>query len=207
MTRVLFTSDPHLTHPLLAKIRGFITPDGQPDVTAHDAWYTQMWCQNVTKRDLVFVLGDLTTGGTKREFAALQLMASLPGRKVLIAGNHDRVHPMHRDSIQAGLQSLWLETFDAVMPFGLQRFTVNGERRYVHLSHFPYSGDHTETDRYDQWRLKDTGRWLLHGHTHDENQRLHNGHQIHVGIEAWGRPVNKDELTRLIETAETASCG
>src|SRR6218665_2255123 len=67
----------------------------------------------------------------------------------------------------------------------------------------PYSGAHPEPDRYDQWRLKDPGRWLLHGHTHDENQRLHNGHQIHVGIEAWGRPVNKDELTRLIETAET----
>lgn len=202
MSRILYTSDPHITHAKLAQLRGFLTTDGEGDPAAHDAWYAGMWREHVTKRDTVLVLGDFTPGGTRARRSALALFSTLPGRKVLIVGNHDEGHPAHRDSIKPGVQAEYLEVFDAVLPFALRRLTVNGERRHVALSHFPYFGDHTREDRFDEWRLKDTGKWLLHGHTHNPSQRVHDGRQIHVGIDAWGRPVAETEIAELISAAE-----
>lgn len=205
MSKTVYTSDPHLGHPLMARLRGFLAADGQPDTTAHDAWYAAMWCEHVTKRDVVYVLGDLTVGGVARERYALELIRSLPGRKVFITGNHDRTHPVHRDSVKQGLQAEWLGTFDAVLPFAVRRVQVAGVKRQLALSHFPLFGDHTREERFDEWRLKDSGRWHLHGHTHDPQQRVHDGHQLHVGIDAWGRPITEDEVGRIIEAAEAGS--
>ena len=64
------------------------------------------------------------------------------------------------------------------------------------------TGDHAREDRFDAWRLKDTGQWLLHGHTHDRGQRVH-GRQIHVGLDAWGRLVEESEIASLIAAAES----
>ncbi|AUG29495.1 metallophosphoesterase [Microbacterium hominis] len=202
MTQILYTSDPHVQHPMLARLRGFLTADGEADTTAHDAWYAEMWREHVTKRDLVYVAGDLTVGGVARERYALELIRSLPGRKVFVAGNHDRTHPAHRDSVKAGMQAEWLETFDAVLPFAVRRVMIGGVKRQLAVSHFPLFGDHTREDRFDEWRLKDSGRWHLHGHTHNPEQRVHDGHQLHVGIDAWGRPLTESEVIRIIEAAE-----
>ncbi|MGN7186970.1 metallophosphoesterase [Microbacterium enclense] len=201
MSETFYTSDPHLGHPMLAGLRGFLT-DGEPDTAAHDAWYADMWRSQVTKRDVVYVLGDLTVGGIGQESRALDLIASLPGRKVFIAGNHDRVHPAHRESMKPGVQARWLDVFDAVHPFALRRVTVEGQRRHVHLSHFPLFGDHTREDRFDEWRLKDHGGWLLHGHTHNPTQRVHDSRQLHVGIDAWGRLLPEAEMAQAIVAAE-----
>ena len=82
------------------------------------------------------------------------------------------------------------------------------------LSHFPYTGDHTETDRHTEYRLRDRNLPLLHGHTHSPN-RLSRGRprglgipgvipwdgplQIHVGVDAWNMtPVNLTEIEHLI---------
>ncbi len=200
MSRILYTSDPHLGHEFLARLRGFVTPAGDGDVAAHDAWYRQMWCGQVTKRDTVYILGDLTVGGAARVEAVLEFMRGLPGTKHFIAGNHDAVHPYERAAIRA--QRQWMETFESVQPFGVRRLGIDGLRRHVALSHFPYTGDHTREDRFDAWRLKDTGQWLLHGHTHDCGQRVH-GRQIHVGLDAWGRLVEESEIASLIAAAES----
>lgn len=202
MAQLLYTSDPHIGHSVLARLRGFLTPDGEPDTAAHDAWYADMWCRHVTKRDLVYILGDLTAGGVARERHALKLIRSLPGRKVFVSGNHDRTHPAHPDSVKDGLQSEWLQTFNAVLPFAVRNTLIAGVKRQLAMSHFPIFGDHTREDRFDEWRLKDSGRWHLHGHTHDPEQRVHDGHQLHVGIDAWGRPITASEVARIIEATE-----
>ena len=50
--------------------------------------------------------------------------------------------------------------------------------------------------RYTQYRLPNQGRWLLHGHTHNKDQRIH-GKQLHVGLDAWGmRPVSLDWIQK-----------
>lgn len=75
----------------------------------------------------------------------------------------------------------------------------------VLLSHLPYSSatnaDHTATPRYSQYRLPDLGRPLLHGHTHGQERvthTIHNTRQIHVGLDAWRRPVHLNEITEML---------
>ncbi|MDG8309764.1 hypothetical protein OK885_10715, partial [Streptococcus pneumoniae] len=64
---------------------------------------------------------------------ALGVLADLPGRKHLVAGNHDPVHPMHRRTFTRSMDR-FLEVFETVSPFVRRR--VAGHE--VFLSHFPY---------------------------------------------------------------------
>src|SRR5205823_12692444 len=111
-----------------------------------------------------------------------------------VSGNHDIVHPMHRRG--TGDFQKWLEVFSGITPF--ERRKTAGISYAT--SHFPYSGegDRPGPDRYTQWRLRDEGMPLLHGHTHGQ-ERAH-GHQLHVGWDAWGRFVGTDEIAQWLRT-------
>lgn len=56
------------------------------DTAAHDAWLLDLWRSTVDKKDMVYILGDLTFFKSED---ARHLLEKLPGRKYLIAGNHD----------------------------------------------------------------------------------------------------------------------
>ena len=184
--RVWFTSDPHFGHRFVAGLRGFTGPD------EHDAALMANFTSVVREGDQVWWLGDLAMSNPKR---ALTLISGLRGTHHLIAGNHDRCHPSHRDS-HKHLRA-YLDVFASVQPFARRR--INGEE--VLLSHFPYANE-PDADRGEvrdtQYRLANEGRWLLHGHTHMADQRVH-GRQIHVGLDAWDlRPVPLTVIERLI---------
>lgn len=164
---VWFTSDPHFGHRMVAGLRGFAGPD------EHDAHLIDRWSRRVGKNDQVWVLGDLTVSSPAK---ALDIIRGLPGTKHLIAGNHDGCHPMHRDSHKR--VKPYLDAFASVQSAARRR--ILGKE--VLLSHFPYSKDRHEA-RYLQWRLRDEGAWLLHGHTHGQ-ERI-DGREIHVGVDAW----------------------
>lgn len=186
---VYFTSDPHIGHRWVANLRGFETSDD------HDQWFCDMWNDTVHSRDQVWILGDLSVGQLPY---MLDTLARLPGVKNLVAGNHDPCHPMFREAPR--YQRKYLDVFRSVQP--MARVKTHGHE--VLLSHFPYPGtresDHTEPERYTQWRLPDMGDWLLHGHVHSK-LRVH-GRQIHVGLDAWGRLVSAKEIAGLIGEAE-----
>jgi calcineurin-like phosphoesterase family protein len=164
---VWFTSDLHFGHRFVAGLRGFEDPD------EHDAHLVEQWTRRVGKHDQVWVLGDLAVSSPTR---ALDLVQTLPGVKHLIAGNHDGCHPMHRDSHRQ--QAKYLSAFASVQAFARRR--IDGTE--VMLSHFPYVKDRGEA-RYMQYRLRDEGAWLLHGHTHGPERQ--EGREIHVGVDAW----------------------
>ncbi len=165
---LLFCSDPHLGHQLAASHRGFSNTE------AHDKVFCMNWRKVVHPADHVWLLGDLAVSNPTD---ALAMLADLPGRKHLITGNHDAAHPMHRDSHK--WQKRYLEVFDSVQAFARKR--IAGQD--VLLSHFPYRSDRGGTARYTQYRLRDEGLWLLHGHTHGREKR--HGKEIHVGLDAW----------------------
>lgn len=200
MSEVFFTSDLHLGHRLVAELRGFTYSDyanqgelwtSETLTAEHDRVLAENWDALVKPSDQVWVLGDISAGGTKAQHKALDWLRDRPGGKHLIAGNHDGCHPMHRDAHK--WQPLYLDVFKTVQPFARRK--INGQP--VLLSHFPYQGDHTEADRYDQYRLRDLGVLLLHGHIHRPLRKM--GYQIHVGLDAWNlKPVNLDELIILI---------
>lgn len=73
--------------------------------------------------DLIAVTGDLTRRARRHEFAlAAELLASLPGEKLIVPGNHDvpllteRFHrPFARFTRAVGVQPLYLETPDVFL--------------------------------------------------------------------------------------------
>lgn len=184
--RVWLTSDPHFGHRFVAGLRGFDNPDD------HDAAILENFQNAVGPGDQTWWLGDLCMGNPAY---ALRLIQCIPGTHHLVAGNHDRCHPMHRDAHKQAPR--YLDAFSSVQPFARRR--VNGEP--VLLSHFPYSdepGADRDEVRFEQYRLPNLGAWLLHGHTHMADQRVH-GRQIHVGLDAWGLgPVALDTLAPTI---------
>lgn len=190
--RVYFTSDTHFSHLLPAQHRGFTTSE------EHDEHVVETWNKVVRPDDTVWHLGDVAMGGPARW---AHYIDRLNGSIHLIAGNHDPVHPMHRDSHQK--QRAWLEHFASVQTMARRRL---GGVHTVMLSHFPYSGEgqRNMADRHTQYRLRNEGMPLIHGHTHDPDQRLSfdkNTPMVHVGWDAWGRPVSLDEVLDLLDQA------
>lgn len=185
---VWFTSDIHLGHRAVAGMRGFRDP------AEHDAILAERWRSHVRQSDTVVVLGDLSLANSAAQVGGVvDWFAALPGIKHLVSGNHDPVHPMHR---QAHLfPQIYLREFASVASAATRR--LGGHR--VLLSHFPYTGDHTPTDRYQQWRMPDLGLPLLHGHIHSAS--VGPGHQIHVGLDAWGlAPVSDEQVLDVMRT-------
>jgi calcineurin-like phosphoesterase family protein len=179
---VWFTSDLHFGHRLVAEVRGF------SNTNEHDATLMGEWRGRVRPNDQVWVLGDLAAATPQH---ALTCVKGLPGVKHLVAGNHDRCHPMHRGA--HNWQRRYLEAFQSVQPFARRR--IAGLE--VLMSHFPYHVDRGEP-RHTQYRLRDQGTWLLHGHLHSA-ERVTSRREIHVGVDAWGMaPVSLDEVAALM---------
>lgn len=210
MSAVWFSSDSHFLHRFVAALRGFDTPE------EHDEAIIDRWNEMVRPDDLVWHLGDVGLGS---ETLILEQAARLNGRKQLITGNHDACWPGHRDSRKH--QRRWLEVFESVQAFA--RIRIDG--RQVLLSHFPYEGDHVGEDRATQYRLRDEGAWLIHGHTHLQNRlgphpryltimdpatggpgKPHpRGREVHAGLDAWDlRPASEAAILGVIREYEAS---
>jgi calcineurin-like phosphoesterase family protein len=212
--RTFYTSDLHFGHRLVAGKRGFGSViehteiiDGEPvafrrtdvspeQVAEHDAALIASWNRTVSPGDKVWVLGDVTLYGI---LDVIERVSQLYGDKHLILGNHDEAHPAHRGSHKK--LALYRGVFESVHTME----SVRLEGQDVLLSHFPYDGDR-EADRFTQWRLRDEGLTVIHGHTHLPGQlsRSDRGSlQIHVGLDAWDmKPVPEAIIMRMLRTGE-----
>lgn len=184
MSQVFYTSDLHFGHARMLDFRAY------DSIEEHDEAIVWNWRDAVRKEDIVYVMGDLTL---KSPAQALKTIGSLPGRKRLIVGNHDGIHPMFKTDTK--WESEHRAVFESIWPFGRRRIAG----REVLLSHFPYTADHGFEARYPQWRLPDLGAILLHGHTHS-TEKVTSDHEIHIGLDAWEMtPVSEIEVAALIE--------
>lgn len=186
---VYFTSDLHVGHRFVSETRGFAS------VEEHDEALADAWRSVVRKGDSVWVLGDLAVSSPAR---ALALLATLPGEKHLVWGNHDGGHPMHRDAHRKAAR--YLDVFASAQAFARRR--VDGLE--VLLSHFPYDGDTDGRgeDRHRAYRLRDEGIALVHGHTHSPRVLSASDRgalQVHVGVDAHAlTPVSLEWLTETL---------
>lgn len=199
MATVFFTSDLHFGH---ARICEF---SGRPfdSVEEMDEALILNWNTVVTHvDDIVWVLGDYALGDRAR---GLGYLSRLNGRKMLVSGNHDKCwvgsssgHKYIREYMDAG--------FEVVTPFARlklppARYDLPG--RQVLLSHFPYDADHTNDTRHSQFRLRDEGEWLVHGHVHQSYTVKARG--VNVGVDApWANyaPVSAQQVASLIDGVE-----
>jgi calcineurin-like phosphoesterase family protein len=80
MSIVRFIADLHLSHANMAKRRGFST------VEEHDEHIIAKWNSVVNKRDVTYILGDVTM----EKSSPYPLLDRLNGIKHIVLGNHDR---------------------------------------------------------------------------------------------------------------------
>ncbi len=192
MTR-FFTSDTHFGH------KNIIAYSDRPfrDFDEMDWKMVANWNERVGPTDVVYHLGDVAMGLTDRWDAILK---ALNGYKVLVVGNHDRIFKGMSKAQNDKWDDKYHEWFDEVVDNYRGLWLDDGT--IVDLSHFPYNGDSHDGDRYEEYRLYDAGRVLVHGHTHSHEKVSRSSRgtkQIHVGVDAWDyRPVSEDEVIELI---------
>lgn len=84
--RVLALSDPHLSQGTPGKSMAIFGPPWED----HPRTMVERWRGTVAPDDVVIVAGDVSWARTLDQARPdLELLASLPGRKVLVRGNHD----------------------------------------------------------------------------------------------------------------------
>lgn len=76
---VYVIADPHLGHRNISVFRSFVTSSDH-----NTQLITDDWRKRVNKRGIVYVLGDAAFS-----YDALNIIGNLPGKKILIKGNHD----------------------------------------------------------------------------------------------------------------------
>jgi calcineurin-like phosphoesterase family protein len=174
-----FTSDEHYGH------RNIIEYSGRPFANVDEMTRELIARHNaaVSKDDEVWHLGDFSLD----ERLVPQILPQLKGRHRLVVGNHDRCHPCHKKSNGATRRYLL---------YGFETVSFQVHMGPWLLNHLPYVGDSSHEARYPEWRPKDDGRWLLHGHVHElwkVRDRM-----INVGVDQWDyRPVALNELEKM----------
>lgn len=184
-----FTADLHFGHHNIIDYcrRPF------PDVDSMNRTLVENWNDVVAADDAVWVLGDFALGPIAE---TLLLAGELHGRKVLVAGNHDRCWSGHGSRAEGWTERYLDAGFDEIVQ-GTAHVVVGGSP--AEMCHFPYEGDSHDHDRFTEHRPADTGAWLLHGHVHD--QWTQNGRMINVGVDvADYRPLSEADITTLIDT-------
>ena len=190
-----FTADWHLGHRNILHLG-----NGRPFATIeeHNTQLVRRHNALVAPSDQVWVLGDAAMGTITDTLA---LCAQMNGHKILVCGNHDRT----TTAKNLDKRAMWTNRYMTEGGFAgvlshIRATTVKlSTDQLVLASHYPYTGDSQDEDRYTQRRPIDTGSWLLHGHVHHA-WRI-NGRQINVGVDAWDyEPVPERRVIELIVT-------
>lgn len=198
---IFFTSDTHFGH------KNIVQYSNRPfDSVGHmNEAIIANWNAMVRDDDTVFHLGDVALGPWVEWDS---ILTRLNGIKTLVVGNHERIFKGEKPNAQAKFAEEYPKWFDYIFD-NYTNFRLS-DGTLANLSHFPYDGDSHDGDRFTDYRLKDNGTVLIHGHTHAEfdqhglDARLSRSKrgtlQVHVGMDAWGyRPVSEEEVVALIK--------
>jgi calcineurin-like phosphoesterase family protein len=158
---VYFTSDTHFGHggALGLYRRPFAS------VAVMNEALVERWNEAVGPEDTVWHLGDFAI--RQRPAVVADLLASLHGRKNLVAGNNDS--PATRE----------LAGWESVQPYT----EIEADGLPLVLCHYPFRS----------WRGMGKGWVNLHGHSHGRLKPL--PRQFDVGVDVWDfRPVTLSEI-------------
>ncbi|GAB2732465.1 hypothetical protein [Nocardioides pakistanensis] len=197
MGATFLTSDEHYFHAAINDLAE--RPFETVDECAHEM--IRRHNKRVREGDRTIHLGDFLFGDRGR---LAEILGQLNGEHVLVWGNHDRgsgtksnAWAHQREYLDAG--------FHGAVEYGtlaLPQVKGGAPARKVLLSHFPYHADHLDGPRYNQFRLRDEGAWLIHGHVHGLYTVRDRG--VNVGVDVWDfYPVQDHEVARLIHQVES----
>lgn len=136
--KTFFTSDLHFFH------KNIIRFDNRPFTSVEEMNETLIrnWNRKVKDDDLVYILGDISWGNDDETCA---IFKRLKGRKVLIKGNHDRVHGKIKDY------------FEEITDY--KEITLPGNKHIV-LCHYPI----VFFNRHHY------GAYMFYGHVHNSHE-------------------------------------
>lgn len=135
-----YISDLHLLH------KNCIRFDERPfgDLEEMHEMILGNWNRKVTDGDTVYILGDVAMYGKKEK--AIELVAGMKGKKVLVKGNHDYFH-----------DERYLELYEEICDYKEIEDTADGTQYHLVLFHYPIFS----------WKNMGHGTILLYGHTHN----------------------------------------
>lgn len=191
-----FTSDQHIGHENILRLG-----DGRPfkDLKHMHSIIMRNWYQAVQPDDEVWVLGDIAMGNLEQ---SIQFYAALPGRKLLVPGNHDRLFSTgNSKSRQEASRDLYESVGFEIQPETVYE-SVGG--RKVLLSHFPYAPTkHEASLKYAKNRPVDEGLPLIHGHTHARERFSANPREFNVGVDSNDfTPVSEERVALWLDSLE-----
>jgi calcineurin-like phosphoesterase family protein len=165
---IYFTADPHFFHTAVIKYekRPFETVEEMNEAIINN------WNTDITSKDEVYILGDLSLGG---KTVTTELIYKLKGRLYFINGNHDKLNLAQKARFE------WVKDYYQLK---IQGYTFI-------LFHFPIF----------TWDKKHYGSIHLHGHTHtNSHSDWEHPNKINVGMDHWSfKPVSLDRIVSLIE--------
>ncbi len=137
MPNVFFTSDLHFGH------KNIIRFDNRPffSIEEMDRTLIENWNRKVSEDDTVYVLGDISWYNDEK---TTEIFAGLNGHKILIKGNHDRVHGKVR------------KVFEEITDY--KEISLNGNK--IVLCHYPiifFNRHHY-------------GAYMFYGHVHNSHE-------------------------------------
>ena len=140
MGRLLFLADTHFGSGRIIRLchRPF------KDVAEQDRVIASNWQKAVNNDDTVYLLGDVAEGDYER---SVRILAGLPGRKILVVGNHDDEASLSRYQ-EAGI-------FESIVPYA--KAYQGGEE--IILFHYPII----------DWENRQFGSSLVYGHIHNKD--------------------------------------
>lgn len=163
MARVFVCSDPHFHHSNMVMMRGF------DSVEEYHKFYIKQWNNVVGKRDVVWILGDITF--EKNNYSILN---ELNGVKKVVLGNHDIAKRSHTEELLKYVNTVCSS----------HKMEINGKK--IVLTHIPIHPIEF-----------DYGLDLnIHGHLH--NLEVEDDRYINVCPEKIGyRPVEIERLVNI----------
>lgn len=87
-SNIYFCSDPHFYHEKMATLRGFSS------IEEYHNFFISEWNNTVSKRDVVYILGDITMETKKYD-----ILDKLNGIKKVVLGNHDKGKRSHTEEL------------------------------------------------------------------------------------------------------------
>ena len=178
---LFFISDTHFDH---ANIIRYVNRPFRGVQEMNSTLFSN-WAKTVSNDDEVYHLGDVALGrGRDSVASAVSVLKSLPGKKYLVPGNHDK----HLDILQEAFEILPCIAEIGVQPFRKQKKVV------FQLCHYPLLS----------WDKANKGAIHLHGHVHGRAVwDKYVIRRIDVGVDAWGyAPVSVDQIFSRIEQEE-----
>lgn len=190
-----FISDLHFYHHNILK---FGQRNQFANIEEMHEYIIAFWNKTVSKRDLVYVVGDFSFGDYEQTKV---IFDRLNGSKVLVLGNHDlksKRHITRKQYFDMGFQDVADELIIKL-----------SNAQPVYLKHYPYKeswlknllrrlkGDKMAYRTYHQFYPHRTDMWHIHGHHH--GQAMIRGNEINVSCETLNyKPLSETEVVKIM---------